>query len=369
VDAAIKDDEARFRREDKRWSDNAGEIAEFLAGANPNWPEGDVADLLAQHLKLTKGEVAARFDEDWDRDVKSFDDIYTEILTMADALSDGLVAQFPERFDGQRTSRRGASNGTPATESLRAAMRKLWSDHVIWTRQYIVSAIAGPHGLTDVAEHVPLGQAGRAVTSTAQAALSAVPLAEADAAAARLLRNQEDIGNAIVPFYGEDAGKKLTDLLKSHIMIAVELVAAAKAGDNKKFEQNDQEWEENADEIAVFLAGANPNWPEADVRDLLAQHLSLTKGEAVARLEQDWERDVQAFDDIYTEILTMADALSEGIVKQFPDRFGGDASPRAGGMSATPARPTARQGHEGKTSFHSSFGAGSPNASASMATG
>jgi hypothetical protein len=172
-----------------------------------------------------------------------------------------------------------------------------------------------------------------------------------------------------VPFYGQEAGEKLTELLRQHILIAVDLVGAAIKGDKRGFRRHDKRWDENADEIAAFLAAANRNWPEADVRDLLGQHLSLTKGEAVARLEQDWERDVQAFDDIYTEILTMADALSEGIVKQFPDRFGGVGSPRAAGTSATPTRPTAREGHEGKTRFQSSFGggAGSPNASASRA--
>ena len=58
--------------------------------------------------------------------------------------------------------------------SLNAAMRRLWADHVIWTRQYVVAAVGGNP--------------------------------DADAAAARLLKNQEDIGNAVVPFYGEDAG-------------------------------------------------------------------------------------------------------------------------------------------------------------------
>ena len=74
---------------------------------------------------------------------------------------------------------------------------------MIWTRQYIVAAVGGTP--------------------------------DADAAAARLLKNQEDIGNAVVPFYGEGAGTALTDLLKQHIMIAVELVEAAKPATRKRF--------------------------------------------------------------------------------------------------------------------------------------
>jgi len=178
--------------------------------------------------------------------------------------------------------------GTSA-EPVRLALRKLWSDHVIWTREYIVAAVAGTP--------------------------------DADAAAGRLLRNQEDIGAAIVPYYGQAAGDALTELLKQHILIAVDLVAAAKSGDNDAFATHDARWTANIGEIARFLAGANPNWPEADVLDLLALHLKLTKDEAVARLTGDWAADVKAFDDIFTEILVLADALHDGLKAQFPDKF------------------------------------------------
>jgi hypothetical protein len=178
--------------------------------------------------------------------------------------------------------------GTSA-EPVRLALRKLWSDHVIWTRQYIVAAVAGTP--------------------------------DADAAAGRLLNNQEDIGSAIVPYYGQGAGDRLTALLKEHIMIAVDLVGAAKSGDEKAFATHDARWTANIGEIAKFLAGANPNWPEKDVLDLLALHLKLTKDETVARISGDWAADVKAWDDIFTEILVVADTLHDGLVAQFPDRF------------------------------------------------
>ena len=174
--------------------------------------------------------------------------------------------------------------------SLRAALRRLWADHVIWTRQYVVAALA----------ETP----------------------DVEAAAGRLLKNQEDIGGAVVPFYGEAAGAALADLLKQHILIAVDLIEAAKAGDEAKFQVEDARWTQNAEQIADLLSGANPNWPTKDVVDLLGLHLSLTKQEVVARLQKDWAADVEAFDQIFTEILTVSDVLADGIVKQFPDRFG-----------------------------------------------
>jgi hypothetical protein len=214
------------------------------------------------------------------------------------------------------------STETKSREPVRLALRKLWSDHVFWTREYIIAATKGPHGLTDVAEELPVGSAGAPVANAAQAALGAAPMSDADAAAARLLKNQDDIGKAIVPYYGEGAGNKLTDLLKQHIMIAVELVADAKSGNQDKFAKDDAAWTDNAAQIAKFLAGANPAWPEKDVMDLLALHLKLTKDEVVARLSQDWNAAIKAFDDIFTEILVLADTLYDGLVAQFPDKFG-----------------------------------------------
>ena len=178
---------------------------------------------------------------------------------------------------------------SPETLSLTLALRRLWADHVVWTREYVVAAIADAPDVSAVA--------------------------------GRLLKNQEDIGNAVIPFYGEAAGRRLTELLKEHITIAVDLIAAAKSGEQAKFARADAAWERNAADIASFLAGANPNWPEKDVADLLGQHLSLTKNEAVARLEGRWVDDIEAFDQIFTEILTLSDVLTMGIVKQFPNKF------------------------------------------------
>ena len=182
-----------------------------------------------------------------------------------------------------------ATSSSPASSQLHDAMRKLWSDHVVWTRLYIVSAVAGD--------------------------------ASAQTAANRLLRNQEDIGNAIVPYYGAAAGTQLTNLLKQHILIAVDLVTAAKAGDQAKVGDADRRWHANANDIATFLNGANPNWPKATILAMLNQHLALTTQEATARIQGRWGDDAAAFDSIFTQILGMADALSDGIVKQFANRF------------------------------------------------
>jgi hypothetical protein len=177
----------------------------------------------------------------------------------------------------------------PKAAALHQEMRKLWSDHVVWTRDYIVAAVGDQP--------------------------------DAQAAAARLMKNQEDIGAAVASFYGKAAGDRLTALLKEHIAIAVDIIKFAKAGDKTAQQQADAKWHKNGEAIADFLSQANPNWPRVTLIDMMNTHLSTTTEEVVARLTKNWEADVKAFDKVYSHILAMADALSDGIVRQFPARF------------------------------------------------
>lgn len=179
---------------------------------------------------------------------------------------------------------------TPAAVQLRTQMRKLWEDHITWTRMVIVDFAAGLPDLT-VAEQ-------------------------------RLLRNQADIGNAIKPYYGAAAGNALTRLLRTHILEAVPVLRDAKAGDQAKLKSALAAWYANGDQIAQFLAKANPkSWPLSATRSMMRMHLDLTTKEAVARLQGKWAADVAAYDAVHREILEMADSLAAGIVAQFPQRF------------------------------------------------
>lgn len=179
---------------------------------------------------------------------------------------------------------------TDSAVAFHDAMRKLWEDHVTWTRLYIVSAVAG--------------------------------LPDQGAMAERLLKNQEDIGDAIRPYYGDEAGDALTELLKEHILVAAELIDAAKAGDSAAFDDTNARWYANADEIAAFLNSANPeNWPLDEMQAMMRDHLDLTLQEASARLNGDYEADIAAYEEIHLQILHMADMLSEGIINQFPKEF------------------------------------------------
>ncbi len=178
---------------------------------------------------------------------------------------------------------------TKSVVDLHNAMRKLWEEHIVYTKAFIISALAGLEDTGKVAE--------------------------------RLLRNQDDIGNAIKPVYGEEAGKKLAALLRDHILIAADIVAAAKAGENNGVAKGQARWTANADDIAVFLSSANPNWPLQELKNMLYVHLALTTTEVVSRLKKDWPADIEAYDKGHEHMLMFADMLTVGIVKQFPEKF------------------------------------------------
>ena len=176
-----------------------------------------------------------------------------------------------------------------STETLHKGMRKLWEDHIIYTRNLIISALANLEDANKISE--------------------------------RLMKNQDDIGNAIKPYYGDAAGNQLTALLKDHILIAVEVVKAAKSGNNVDLKKASDKWNANAVDISVFLSNANPNLSKQTLNDALQKHLDLTTSEVVARLKKDWPGDIEAFDKGHDHILIISDTLSDGIIKQFPEKF------------------------------------------------
>ncbi|EPY11474.1 hypothetical protein [Paenibacillus alvei] len=172
---------------------------------------------------------------------------------------------------------------------LKTDMQKAWIDHTIWMRTYIVSALANLPDQKDVLE--------------------------------RLLQNQQDIGNIIKPYYGEAAGNKLAEILREHILIAGKIVAAAKAGNQADVKKLEADWHKNADEIAKFLSDANPNWQFKELQDMWYTHLQYITEIVLDRLKGDWKADIAATDKNEIHMIHLADILTEGIVKQFPEKF------------------------------------------------
>lgn len=172
---------------------------------------------------------------------------------------------------------------------LSNTMRLLWEQHTAWTRMTINAIVFGTP--------------------------------DQQAVTARLLRNPTDFARALEPLYGKAIASEFERLLRAHLVIAAELVTAAKAGNTQAAADAERRWYQNADQIAALLGRINPFWSEAEWRDMLHEHLRLVKAEAVALLNGQYELSTQVYDEAEAQALVMADELTRGIVRQFPRRF------------------------------------------------
>lgn len=172
-----------------------------------------------------------------------------------------------------------------AAVNLRECFRLLWEQHVYWTRMTIISIAA------DSPDLVPTSK--------------------------RLLRNASDFAQVFCKFYGNRAASKFKELLTDHLVIAAEIVTAAKEGNTKGATGAERRWYKNGDEIICFLNHINSYWPCEYMREMWFEHLALTKSEAVARLNHDYTKDIAIFDQVEKQALMMADDFSTGIINQF----------------------------------------------------
>ncbi|MCZ2460082.1 MAG: hypothetical protein LC128_10725 [Chitinophagales bacterium] len=173
---------------------------------------------------------------------------------------------------------------------LNSTMHNLWAEHMQWTYATVDAFFNNQTGL--------------------QASLD------------RLLQNQKDIGAAIVPYYGQAAGDQLAALLTEHIQGAVPVLQAAQAGDQPALQKALNDWHQNAQDIADFLVAANPkNWESGDMRDMMKGHIDQTTTYAVDLLQGNYKKAIEDYGEAFDHMMMMAGMLSEGIAKQFPNKF------------------------------------------------
>lgn len=169
--------------------------------------------------------------------------------------------------------------------NLTLVFRDLWTQHVVWTRLFIISTVSSLDDLKYVTD--------------------------------RLLQNPKDFAKALAPYYGQQKAKKFEDLLTEHLTIAASLVNAAKDGKADEVEAQRKKWYDNADEIATFLASINCFWSKKEWQAMLYNHLKMTESEAVLRIDGQYAKGVETFDEISAQALQMADYMAMGIRRQF----------------------------------------------------
>jgi len=201
-----------------------------------------------------------------------------------------LFLLLPAVLAGNSSQQPAADQPKMDQQTYRNRMHRLWENHGNWTHLFIIST------LDDLEYRDPTRN--------------------------HLLENQHNIGKALEPFYGHEAGEQFVALLEEHVQITDEMLHAAKNADAAAFELTVAHWYANADQVAEFLHEANPDhWPLKETKAILREYLDLTLEIAIARWNGDYAADIAASDKAHDQAIAIADMLSEGIIKQFPDRF------------------------------------------------
>jgi len=208
------------------------------------------------------------------------------MILMAGALALTFAAGVP-LFTATSAFAAPTAAAVPASPKLHATMRELWQGHADTTRQYALAVQAGD---------------------------AAAEKTAADAVVA----NAKKIADAVGSFYGDAAGKKMLELLAGHWTAVKALTDAQKKDDTNGVTKAMQDMAANADAIAKFLSGANPNLPESAVKGLLVAHAAHHQALTGEIMKGDSANAAKTWSAMQAHMNTIADALSDGIAKQFP---------------------------------------------------
>jgi hypothetical protein len=173
---------------------------------------------------------------------------------------------------------------------LRLALRDLWVDHIFWVRNVVLKTKYGNADAAKVAE-------GQTVA------------------------NAKALAGSITPYYGKEASDKLFGLLAGHYG-AIKDYMNASYGDKKEAKDAaTDKLKKNAEEIAVFLSSANPNWPKEPLKSALFAHVGHHIAQINAVEDKDYATEAKTWDAMKSHMYVIADVLADGIVKQFPKKF------------------------------------------------
>lgn len=201
----------------------------------------------------------------------------------------GVSVYYPAIYPYRSTTMQSVLCISKAEAQLNRLLRTLWEQHVSWTRMTIISILEG--------------------------------LADEKYVTERLLRNAPEMASVFKKYYGERVASRLNQLLTNHLVIAAELVKAVKASNQQAAADAEKRWFANADEIAEFLSSINPFWSEEEWMKMLHKHLRLIMDEVKYQLSKQYKLSIEAYDKNEQQALEMADVMTQGIVKQFPNMF------------------------------------------------
>lgn len=173
--------------------------------------------------------------------------------------------------------------------NLNNELRRLWQEHILWTRFTVLALINNTSDLELVTK--------------------------------RLLQNPSDFEKLLSDFYDISTSREFERLLREHLTIATDVVKAAASKNTDEFNRLNEMWHKNADEIAALMNKMNPYWEYEMVRNMMYDHLNLLLSEITAIINGDIQSSIDFYNATEMQAYAMADVFRDGIISQFNDRF------------------------------------------------
>jgi hypothetical protein len=218
-----------------------------------------------------------------------------KVITLAAALA--LISATPAFAANNNTTtpQTATTTTSPAArvekvDATKMALRDLWIGHIFWERNMAVAELGGNKIGRDVAEK-------------------------------EVVANAHSIAGAIEPFYGAEARDKLFNLLAGHHAAVKAYLNATAENSTKKQKDATDQLLKNADDIATFLSSANPNLPKDTLLGLLQGHGGHHMSQIQQLKAKDYASEAKTWSDMSQHMYVIADALADGLAKQFPDKF------------------------------------------------
>ena len=204
-------------------------------------------------------------------------------------LSAALAMALPSLASANAEHATGATTSVTVADT-RAALRDLWLGHVFWVRNVVDARFEGNANEAKVAEQ-------------------------------QVVANAKAIAASIAPFYGQAAADQLFGLLAGHWGAISDYLDATRTRSKADQDAAFKQLLANADQIAAFLAGANPHLPVDTLRGLLTAHGSHHVQQIQQFQAGQFDLEAKTWAAMKDHMYVIADALAGGIAKQFPDKF------------------------------------------------
>lgn len=163
--------------------------------------------------------------------------------------------------------------------------RKLWLNHVVWTRSFMVGTEVGSGDLVHIYD--------------------------------RLIIGALDFAKDLATYYGLDMASEFKKLFTENIEIVKSYIEAVDQNDDDGVEASRKKSSDNIEELSILLTKLNPYWNGKIWTTLLTQYMQITEEEIILYFSKNYEGEIQLFDELERHILEIADYMANAIARQF----------------------------------------------------